>query len=104
MSPERVRQDFTRVERLSTAVQLGVMMKNASIEYPELVGKVVKQVRFANDEEFTALVIEFKDDTHASFHLESKISLKMQSEISRLKGGNITAWKKLKSRSTGRFA
>jgi hypothetical protein len=80
------------------------MMKNASVEYPELVGKVVKQVRFANDDEFTALVIEFNDETHVSFHLESKISLKMQPEISTLKGGNIAAWKKLKSRSTGRFA
>ena len=79
-------------------------MKNASVEYPELVDKVVKQVRFANDKEFTALVIEFRDNTHVSFHLESKISLKMQPEIARLKGGNITAWKKLKSRSTGRFA
>jgi hypothetical protein len=79
-------------------------MKNASVEYPELVGKVVKQVRFANDEEFVALVIEFKDNTHVSFHLESRIGLKMQPEIARLNDGNITAWKKLKSRSTGRFA
>lgn len=78
--------------------------RRSKVEYPELVGKVIKQVRFANDEEFTALVIEFNDNTHVSFHLESKISLKMQPEISRVKGGNITGWRKLKSRSTGRFA
>jgi hypothetical protein len=75
-----------------------------SIEYPELVGKVVKQVRFADDPEFTALVIEFQDRTTVSFHLESKIRLKVKPELSTIKNGNIVNWKKLKSRNTGRSA
>jgi len=79
-------------------------MKSGSVEYPALAGKVIKQVRFASDEEYTALAIEFKDDTHVSFRLQSRIELQMQPEIAKIKDGNITAWRKLKSRSTRRRA
>ena len=70
--------------------------KAASVEYPALKGKVVRQGRFANDEEFTVLVIEFEDNTHVSFRLKATIELSMEPEISTLKSGNIVNWKKLK--------
>lgn len=72
--------------------------KPGSVEYPALKGKVVRQVRFANDEDFTALVIEFEDNTHASFRLKAAIDLLMEPEVSTLKGGNIVKWKKLEAR------
>jgi hypothetical protein len=71
--------------------------RTASFEYPALKGKVVRQVRFANDEEFTVLVIEFEDNTHVSFRLKATIELSMEPEISTLKSGNIVNWKKLKA-------
>jgi len=70
--------------------------RTASVEYPTLKGKVVRQLRFANDEDFTALVIEFEDNTHVSFRLNATIDLLMDPEISTLKGGDIVSWKKLK--------
>ncbi len=79
-------------------------MKNGSIEYPGLVGKVIKQVRFADDEEFTALVMEFTDNTHVCFRLHAPIALKMQPEIATLKNGNISSWRRLRSRPTGKCA
>lgn len=72
--------------------------KPGSVEYPALKGKVVRQVRFANDEDFTALIIEFEDNTHVSFRLKAAIDLLMEPEVSTLKGGNIVKWKKLKAR------
>ena len=59
--------------------------RTANFEYPALKGKVVRQVRFANDEEFTVLVIEFEDNTHVSFRLKATIELSMEPEISTLK-------------------
>jgi hypothetical protein len=70
-----------------------------SVEYPALKGKVVRQVRFTNDEDFTALVIEFKDNTLVSFRLKASIALSMEPELSSLKGGDIVSWRKLKTRS-----
>ena len=71
--------------------------KGETVEYPALKGKVVRQVRFADDEEFTALVIEFEDNTHVSFRMKGEIGLLMEPEISMLKRGNIVNWKKLKA-------
>jgi hypothetical protein len=34
-----------------------VKAKGEGTQYPELRGKIIRQVRFANDEEFTALVM-----------------------------------------------
>lgn len=73
--------------------------KSQSVEYPTLKGKVVRQVRFTNDEDFTALVIEFKDNTLVSFRLKASIALSMEPELSSLKGGDIVSWRKLKTRS-----
>jgi uncharacterized protein YijF (DUF1287 family) len=70
-----------------------------SVEYPALKGKVVRQVRFTNDEDFTALVVEFKDNTLVSFRLKASIALSMEPELSSLKGGDIVSWRKLKTRS-----
>ena len=38
----------------------------------------MRQVRFANDEEFTALVMEFEDNTLVSFRLKARIGLLME--------------------------
>lgn len=59
-------------------------------------GKVIKQVKFVNDENYTALNLEFEDSTLASFRLNAKIALSLPPEIARVKGGNLVGWKKLK--------
>ncbi len=70
------------------------------LEYPSLKGKVIKQVRFTQeDEEFTAVVLEFDDDTHVSFVLKANIALAMEPEISKLKNGDIVNWRKLKAQA-----
>jgi hypothetical protein len=70
------------------------------VEYPALKGKIIRQVRFAEeDEHFTALILEFEDNTHVSFLLRAAITLAMEPEISRLEGGNIVSWRKLKPRA-----
>lgn len=75
-----------------------VTAKGEGIEYPELTGKIIRQVRFANDEEFTALVMEFEDNTLVSFRLKARIGLLMEPELSTLKDGDIVKWLRLKSR------
>ncbi len=75
-----------------------VSAKAEGVEYPALRGKVVRQVRFANDEDFTALTMEFEDNTHVSFRLKTSIALSMEPELSTLKDGNIVGWKRLKTR------
>ena len=70
------------------------------VEYPALRGKIIRQVRFAEeDEHFTALILEFEDNTHVSFLLRTTITLAMEPEISSLEGGNIVNWRKLKRRT-----
>jgi hypothetical protein len=55
-------------------------------------------VRFANDEKFTALVMEFEDNALVSFRLKARIGLLMEPELSTLKDGDIVKWLRLKSR------
>lgn len=76
-------------------------MQNQSdpVEYPALSGKVVRQVRFANDEDFTALIFDFKDNTHVSFRFKADLSLSMEPEVSDLKHGDIVNWRKLKAQA-----
>jgi hypothetical protein len=76
-----------------------VRAKGEGTEYPDLIGKVIKQVRFVNDENYTALNLEFEDNTLASFRLKSSIALSLPPEIARLKGGDLVGWKKLKPRA-----
>ena len=74
-----------------------VRAKGEGTEYPDLRGKVIKQVRFVNDENCTALNLEFEDNTLASFRLDAKIALSLPPEIARLKDGDLVKWKMLKA-------
>ena len=76
-----------------------VKVKGEGAEYPDLRGKVIKQVKFVNDHNYTALNLEFEDNTLASFRLNAKIALSLPPEIAKLKGGNLVGWKTLKARS-----
>jgi hypothetical protein len=75
-----------------------VRAKGEGMEYPDLRGKVIWQVKFVNHNNYTALNLEFEDNTLASFRLTSKISLSLPPEIAKLKGGDLVGWKKLKAR------
>jgi hypothetical protein len=61
-----------------------------------LSGKIIRQVRFANDEEFTALVMEFEDNTLLNFRSKARIALLMEPELSTLKYGDLVKWMRLK--------
>ena len=75
------------------------MKRTGTVEYPELKGKVIEQVRYKNDPEFTALVIEFDDDTRASFRLRADVVFAMEPEMSGNDAtGDIANWKVLKTR------
>jgi hypothetical protein len=75
-----------------------VRWRGEGVEYPALGGKVIRQVRFVNNEDYTALTIEFDDDTLVSFRLKASIAFATDPELSMLKDGDILNWKKLKSR------
>jgi hypothetical protein len=75
-----------------------VRAKGEGTEYPDLRGKVIKQARFVNDDNYTALNLEFEDNTLASFRLKARIALSLPPEMARLKGGDLVNWKKLKAR------
>lgn len=76
-----------------------VRAKGEGTEYPDLRGKVIKQVRFVNDNNYTALNLEFEDNTLASFRLNARIALSLPPEIAKLKDGNLVGWKRLKARA-----
>jgi hypothetical protein len=67
------------------------------VEYPALKGKVISQVRFTNDDDFTALIVDFEDQTHVSFRFKADMTLSMEPEISILQVGNIVNWRELKA-------
>ena len=75
-----------------------VRWRGEGVEYPALGGKIIRQVRFVNNEDYTALTIELDDDTLVSFRLKANIAFSTAPELSRLKGGNIVSWKELRSR------
>lgn len=107
-----MRQNISRTEKLASSIPLKeghlrnrtVRAKAEGVEYPTLKGKTVRQVRFANDEDFSAIVIEFDDNTLVSFRLKANIALSMEPELSITKGGNIISWKTLKARPVVRRA
>jgi len=107
-----VRQNISRTEGLASSIPLKeghlrnrtVRAKAEGVEYPTLTGKTVRQVRFANDEDFSAIDIEFDDNTLVSFRLKANIALSMEPELSITKGGNIISWKTLKARPVVRRA
>jgi hypothetical protein len=57
------------------------MYRYNEMEYPVLRGKTIKQVRFIEDSEFTALIMEFEDNTCARFPLETRICFAVAPEI-----------------------
>ena len=61
-------------------------------------GKVIRQVRFVSDEDYTAVTIEFDDDTLVSFRFRARIGFLFDPELSRVKEGDIVNWMKLKTR------
>ena len=69
------------------------------IEYPELRGKTIKQVCFMEDSEFTALILNFQDDTRVRFELKPNVSLGVAPEIMNTANGNFINCKRLKTRS-----
>jgi len=76
------------------------MKKRGTVEYPELKGKVIEQVRYKSDPDFTVLVIEFNDNRCASFRLRADVSFALEPEMSgNDAAGDIAHWKILKTRS-----
>jgi hypothetical protein len=81
-------------------VEGSVMKKTGTVEYPELKGKVIEQVRYKSDSDSTVLVIEFNDNTRASFRLRADVSFALEPEMSgNDAAGDIANWKVLKTRS-----
>jgi hypothetical protein len=75
-----------------------VKARGEGVEYPALISKVIRQVRFVNDEDYTALTIEFDDSTLVSFRFKASIAFSIDPELSTVKGGNIVRWRQLKTR------
>lgn len=76
--------------------------RGEGVEYPALIGKVIRQVRFVNDDDYTALTVEFDDSTLVSFRFRASIDFSVDPELSTVKGGNIVRWRQLKTRSVMR--
>jgi len=74
-----------------------VKARGEGVEYPALIGKVIRQVRFVN-EDYTALTIEFDDSTLVSFRFKASIAFSTDPELSTVRGGNIVRWRELKTR------
>ncbi len=49
-------------------------MRHKGMEYPELKGKTIRRVWFKDDDEFTALFLEFEDNTRARFDLRAAVT------------------------------
>lgn len=77
--------------------QKTVKARSEAVEYPALSGKVIRQVRFVNDDDYTALTIEFDDSTLVSFRFKASITFSIGPELSTVKGGNIVRWRELKT-------
>jgi len=76
------------------------MYRHKEIEYPALRGKTIQQVRFIEDNEFTALIMEFEDNTRARFTLETRISFAVAPEIMETApNGDLVNCKRLGTRS-----
>jgi hypothetical protein len=78
--------------------QKTVKSRGEGVEYPALISKVIRQVRFVNDEDYTALTIEFDDSTLVSFRFKASIAFSIDPELSTVKGGDIVRWRRLKTR------
>ena len=78
--------------------QKTVKATGEGVEYPALIGKVIRQVRFVNDDDYTALSIDFDDSTLVSFRFKATIGFSIDPELSTVKGENIVRWRRLKAR------
>lgn len=78
--------------------QKTVKARGEGVEYPALIGKVIRQVRFVNDDDYTALSIDFDDSTLVSFRFKATIGFSIDPELSTVKGGDIVRWRQLKTR------
>ena len=72
--------------------------RGEGVEYPALIGKVIRQVRFVNDDDYTALTVDFDDSTLVSFRFKATVGFSIDPELSTVKGGNIVRWRQLKTR------
>jgi hypothetical protein len=81
-----------------TLKQKTVKTRGEGVEYPALSGKVIRKVRFVNDDDYTALTIEFDDSTLVSFRFKASIAFSSGPELSTVKGGNIVRWRELTTR------
>jgi hypothetical protein len=72
--------------------------RSEAVEYPALSGKVIRHVRFVNDDDYTGLTVEFDDSTLVSFRFKASITFSIGPELSTVKGGNIVQWRELKPR------
>ena len=78
--------------------QKTVKARGEDVEYPALTGKMIRKVRFVNDDDYTALTIEFDDSTLVSFRFRASIAFSIDPELSTVRDGNIVQWKQLKTR------
>ena len=63
--------------------------RGEGVEYPALSGNVIRQLRFVSDEDYTAVTIEFDDDTLVSFRFRARIGFLVDPELSHVKEGDI---------------
>jgi len=66
-----------------------VVAKAEGVQYPELKGKVVREVRYANDNEFNGVTVEFEDNAQVSFRFKASIDSVVHPELATLKGGLV---------------
>jgi len=74
-----------------------VVAKAEGVQFRELKGKVVREVRYANDKEFNGVTIEFEDNTQVSFRFKASIDLVVHPELATLKGGDLVNFRKLRA-------
>jgi hypothetical protein len=68
-------------------------MPHKGVEYSELKGKTVKRVWFKDDDEFTALFLEFEDNTRARFDLRAAVTFERAPEMCSIApNGDLTDW------------
>ena len=73
-------------------------MRHKGVEYPELKGKTVRRLWFKDDDEFTALFLEFEDNTRARFDLRAAVTFERAPEMCNIApNGDLTDWSDLRT-------
>lgn len=57
----------------------------------------MREVRYANDNEFNGVTIEFEDNTQVSFRFKASIDLIVHPELATLKGGDLVNFRRLRT-------